>query len=243
MQNIAPPTTRRLSRQESETKAAEHGDEEGTEFWPPFYGYRLKITDTFVAAFTALLFFATLALWLSTRNLVRGADKTAERQLRAYLSIEPVSLRDFVAGRRPMVVFIVKNIGQTPAHRVRIIGDMDIFPHPLINNQPDLVIPDPNAPIPTRALHPTFTFEAEAVLGRLLTSQDVMRVYGGVHYCLYVFGIVIYEDAFGEERRTKFCCYVGGHEFARVVDQAKNQTPGVTHKIHWDFAVPHNEAT
>jgi hypothetical protein len=94
---------------------------------------------------TGILGIATWKLWRATDALVTGADKTAERQLRAYVSIEPVGLQDFVADRRPRVTFIVKNIGQTPAHRVRIVGDMDIFPHPLPNDQPDLVIPDPNA--------------------------------------------------------------------------------------------------
>jgi hypothetical protein len=52
----------------------ERSEDEGTEFWPSFHGYRLKITDTLVAAFTALLFFATIALWLATRSLVKGAE-------------------------------------------------------------------------------------------------------------------------------------------------------------------------
>jgi hypothetical protein len=96
---------------------AEHGEEEGTEFWPPFYGYRLKITDTLVAAFTALLFFATVALWLSTRNLVRGADKTSKQQLRAYLLPDKaiVPRTDLV----PTTIEInIKNFGQTPAYNV-----------------------------------------------------------------------------------------------------------------------------
>jgi hypothetical protein len=47
-----------------------HGDqaeENGTEFWPPFLGYRLKVSDTAIILFTALLFVATVALWFATR--------------------------------------------------------------------------------------------------------------------------------------------------------------------------------
>jgi hypothetical protein len=58
---------------------------EGTEFWPPIFGYRLKVTDTLVALFTALLFIATWLLWLATKKLVLGAENTAERQLRAHV--------------------------------------------------------------------------------------------------------------------------------------------------------------
>src|ERR1700733_4819113 len=72
---------------------ANDGEQEGTEFWPTIFSVRLKITDTLVALFTALLFFATLALWWATRGLVVGADETARRQLRAYISIMPARLR------------------------------------------------------------------------------------------------------------------------------------------------------
>jgi hypothetical protein len=63
----------------------QNGGKEGTEFWPPFYGYRMKVTDTLLVIFTFLLFGATIALWWSTRRLVRGAEQTARAQLRAYV--------------------------------------------------------------------------------------------------------------------------------------------------------------
>jgi hypothetical protein len=53
--------------------------EEGTEFWPPLFGYRLKITDTLLVTVTFLLFAATLALWLATRRLVKSGENTAKR--------------------------------------------------------------------------------------------------------------------------------------------------------------------
>ena len=37
---------------------------------------------------TLVLAFATVMLWLSTRDLVIDAEKTAERQLRAYLYVD-----------------------------------------------------------------------------------------------------------------------------------------------------------
>jgi hypothetical protein len=55
-----------------------------SEYWT-IAEHELKITDTLVAVFTALLFFATLLLFFATRALVLGAEKTAERQLRAYV--------------------------------------------------------------------------------------------------------------------------------------------------------------
>jgi hypothetical protein len=72
----------------------EQGGEQGTEFWPPLWGYRVKVTDSLLVAFTFLLFVATWLLWRATRNLVRGADQTAERQLRAYVLVTQVKVVD-----------------------------------------------------------------------------------------------------------------------------------------------------
>jgi hypothetical protein len=58
---------------------------QGTEFWPPLFGYRLKVTDTLLVTVTFLLFAATFALWWSTRRLVKSGENTAKRQLRAYI--------------------------------------------------------------------------------------------------------------------------------------------------------------
>jgi hypothetical protein len=96
---------------------AQRGADEGTEFWAAFLGYRLKVTDTLIAAFTALLFLATVALWLATRNLVRGAERTSEQQLRAYVYTETTPLRLDQANLG--VETLIKNSGQTPAYEVR----------------------------------------------------------------------------------------------------------------------------
>jgi hypothetical protein len=99
-----------------------NGEAQGTEFWSPILGYRLKITDTLIVAFTALLFLATLALWLSTRRLVIGAEETAKHQLRAYVLLDGGAIRTITtdAGRIMLLIDIkMKNSGQTPAYNFR----------------------------------------------------------------------------------------------------------------------------
>lgn len=44
------------------------------------------------AAFTAILGAATMGLWIATRRLVKGADRTAERQLRAYVGMLDITV-------------------------------------------------------------------------------------------------------------------------------------------------------
>ena len=87
-----------------------------------------------------LMFGATVALVIATWMLVKGADRNAERQLRAYVLVktaevvsasaggtmmlrdkdashggEPMSIQ---AGQQPMAIITYKNFGKTPAHNV-----------------------------------------------------------------------------------------------------------------------------
>jgi len=95
---------------------------DGDEYWPPLYGYRLKVTDTLLTAFTFLLFLATLALWFATRGLVRSADRNAGLQLRAYVSVQSCRVEDYVVGKPVSIVVVVRNSGQTPSHATTIVA-------------------------------------------------------------------------------------------------------------------------
>lgn len=86
----------------------------------------MKITDTLLVAFTFLLFLATLALWWSTRRLVQGADRNAERQLRAYVFVVPLSTYFLYDGENCQVTitFAMKNTGQTPAYQLTTFSEI-----------------------------------------------------------------------------------------------------------------------
>jgi hypothetical protein len=96
------------------------GEDEGTEFWSPLSGYRIKITDSLLVIFTFGLFMATLYLWRATMRLVTDAEKTAERQLRAYMTVEPGGFIAWSAGVQGRAAINAKNVGSTPAYDVTV---------------------------------------------------------------------------------------------------------------------------
>jgi hypothetical protein len=112
---------------------SKEGSEQGTEFWPPFYGYRLKVTDTLLAGITFLLFLATFALWLATRKLVRSAEKTAQRQLGAYVFVSGARIIHGITDNNILEVHVeIKNSGQTPAYKMMAVTGLhfDTYPPP-----------------------------------------------------------------------------------------------------------------
>lgn len=100
----------------------EHGSEEGSEFWPPVYGYRVKVTDSLLVLFTFLL-------WLATQALLKDARSASSKDLRAYVGIETIDFvlpnikksKDKVWDGKGAYTFHdflrprIKNYGKTPA--------------------------------------------------------------------------------------------------------------------------------
>jgi hypothetical protein len=183
------------------------GEQEGTEFWPLFFGYRLKVTDTLVAAFTALLFIATFALWWSTRRLVKGADKTAERQLRAYVLVKNITISGVVEGGTPQAEIILENSGQTPAYDVKnwvAIGFIDYPPKSMPQDDDD-----GSAAASVTILGPHGQHRMLGKLKGVFTFPDVVALNSGAR-AIHIVGGMTYRDAFGVMRRTIFNCFYGG---------------------------------
>jgi hypothetical protein len=228
----ALPTIGGPSSSRKDYTKAHEAEEQGTEFWPAFLGYRLKVTDTLVAVFTALLFFAT-------RDLVRGADDAARRQLRAYLSMTPKIFSNFVTGGFVQVEFLQRNHGHTPAFTITHIFEIAILPNPL----PDRFV----FPIPTKTVPNNHTiFPADDAKGWFygggpLTAAEVASVAARTHR-IHVWGVTTYRDAFHKERTTKFSASAGGQNFVQSQLLAQSGNFNGPH-WNWEYGTEHNQAT
>lgn len=173
-------------------------EQEGTEFWPPFHSYRLKVTDTLVAAFTALLFVATIALWWSTRRLVRGADETARKQLRAYVGIECCQVITKDLGNTFVVEVRIKNAGETPARDVHHFITAEIltpFGERLEFNPPGRNMGIvPLAPGMSHVLETPIAIGGPAGVPSIEASRRAIFTWGRVNYW----------DVFGKEQHVMF---------------------------------------
>jgi hypothetical protein len=181
----------------------QQADEEGSEFWPPVLGYRLKVTDTFVALFTAGLFVATWFLWLATKGLVKGADENAERQLRAYVYVEKTNLtfENEVWNHS----FQMKNFGQTPAHNVSVISRSEVVDW----NDGHPAIPNPTETDILGSMAPQGDFiESESTINGSATIAEL----NDQTKAIYLVGTITYSTVFGDAVcTTNFRYYAGGN--------------------------------
>jgi hypothetical protein len=183
---------------------AEEGSEHGTEFWPPLYGYRLKVTDTLLVGINVLLFLATFALWWSTRRLVRGGEQIAERQLRAYIFSDHAKVESF--DTTPVVTVTFKNSGKTPAYNVIIRARYDTAVYPL-EKKPEWPTGDSGAS--KGHIGPGVLLSYVGQPSDELTASQWAAIRCRAE-ALYIYGELTYDDAFGKPRFTKFCFMYGG---------------------------------
>jgi hypothetical protein len=171
-------------------------------------------TETIIAIATVGLFIVTTALavytallWRATGRLVKGAEDTAERQLRAYVCVEKSTGAE--AREDPMwpaFKIVVRNFGRTPAYDfVGQVGvGVDVYP-----------LASPPAPPPegvdtslrsSTILGPDCESTFMAVFRNKPDPAQVRAINEG-RAAMWVRGFFTYRDAFGKARQTT-CCLV-----------------------------------
>jgi hypothetical protein len=176
----------------SRQKAEQHEQESSPDWW--------------IISLTGLLAVATVGLWIATRDLVSGAEKTAKRQLRPYLiaKVGGMYLQEPGTGRRFTWAPEIWNTGQTPAYKVRSIVRVNMLPYPLPENVG--LAPDPTDEYKGQTtLGKGETVSIHAPAPRIFTAAEVEAVRSRAGVALYAWGTAYYEDTFGDTHYTNFC--------------------------------------
>lgn len=97
---------------------------------------------------------------------------------------------------------VLVNSGMTPAHRVRHRAQAAILPHPLPE---DFAFPLPAEPGGGPILNPREQYTFRTIVTDYVPDEEVSAIKLGSGKALYVWGVVAYEDAFGQSHLTHFC--------------------------------------
>ena len=172
---------------------------------------------------TCILGAATIKLWRATDRLVMGAANTAERQLRAYVSVKTIKMEDYrnagtmgvdgtvVPGtvHNYKIAAEIENTGQTPTRKAVVNINRGLRPTKLPD---DFDFPDgPKSEVAAIGARSTFDtldfFVSIAEVEKVIEKKQKM----------YVWGWVDYNDVFERtpRHRTEFC-------FEIVLDRVPN---------------------
>jgi hypothetical protein len=163
--------------------------------------------DWWIISLTGLLAVATAGLWKATRDLVRGSEKTAERQLRAYVTAEACNIRDAYSNTAVGVSVVIHNFGQTPAYRIARSFDTKIV-NATESSPPHLPMRPERDQQTEGSIGPGAIVLANAGLEPFTPEQRAGLGAGSMF--LFVYGEIRYTDAFGKPRWTRFRYVYGG---------------------------------
>ncbi|HEV2680918.1 MAG TPA: hypothetical protein VGV14_10500 [Rhodanobacter sp.] len=165
------------------------------------------LATIFVAIFTLTLWLASVEQARLTRKSIEAAQKSSERQLRAYVFATATKLVDYEVGKRPWVHVRVKNHGQTPAYNFRQSYRAGFQDYPLTSQIP--TTKDTSADFIN--IGPGGHVEVKIGLEEVFTVGKETLLKSGTK-AFYFLGYVEYTDAFGNDQWLEYCFYVGGDQ-------------------------------
>jgi len=151
----------------------------------------------------------------SARSAFMVAQNTAQKQSRAYLTVEPIDGAVVRVGEKLAMTVLMKNRGQTPAKHCRIVANLNVreSPHSFgqkLNEGVDISLGFKSiigslgsGGSAMHVLQPghelSVTHQGEASLAQ--RQFDLIKGGSSAVYCT---GYVTYEDTFGEGHITRF---------------------------------------
>jgi hypothetical protein len=172
----------------------------------------IAVATIFIAMFTIILGLFTVNLAGSTDSLVKSAERTAERQLRAYLSIEK-AIRVDSHSLSPEFLISFKNRGQTPAYSGKNWVDVKVGERPLTT----ILVRSDTVALDKFELTPGHEFTVHQINGEksISISTEQTTEFNDGKIAFYVFGQLDFIDAFGKARWLKFRFRYGSESVAR----------------------------
>jgi hypothetical protein len=154
-----------------------------------------------------MLFLATMGLWWATWRLVKSAETTAERQLRAYVFPDSVAMWDGTTltppqparANVPGIVLTWKNTGQTPAGNVVSWAQIAVID----SADEDTLIVPPLQNIFANHLGAGVVNNKSLWFSRALTPSEIADVAAGAKG-VYIYGRIEYSDIFKRDRFSNF---------------------------------------
>jgi hypothetical protein len=154
-------------------------------------------------------------------NTLITMQDTAQRQLRAYLVVEPRTIENFEAGMAATGHFCIRNVGQTPPHDVVMATGVEIARYPPLpafgKPSAEALMAGPNA----RRGYFANSVEVAKDAERAFSQSEIDAVIAG-RSRLYVGGRVYYKDVFNNEWYTDFLhAYYGPKTRTMIPEQCE----------------------
>jgi hypothetical protein len=161
----------------------------------------IAIFTAILTIFLARLWRSTQKLWTVTNRTLQHAEQRSQKELRAYVSVEPLGITEYAGHNLLVGRFTVRNIGKIPARDVSIYSTIGLDADP---TRTDFPIGTPR--ISPTVLQPGakmafLSHEGYPIPADQLDRNEPLKIAG----YLYVWGEVLYTDELHTMGWTSFC--------------------------------------
>jgi hypothetical protein len=196
------------------------------------------LSTVLLAIFTWRLWLSTHRLWSVTNKTLEHTEQTSKKELRAYISVEPLGINEYVGHDYLIGHFRIRNIGKLPAKNVSIYSTIRLdsdgarknFPIGRLRVSPTVLQPGAVMEFGSYAGYP--------IPADQLDSSEPLQLKG----YLYVWGEVLYTDEFNTVGWTAFCHRYPCDVFGAAEANAATAPRAHNRSIHRKFARYHEEA-
>jgi hypothetical protein len=139
----------------------------------------------------------------ATESVAALRERTAQ-QMRAYLSVVVGTgiYQDKAKNLKFQAQPLVVNAGHTPAHKVSFKAKTEVLPVPL----PDaFTFPLPVSVTGGAVVGPQQSFTLSPMVDDFSDEAEVEKIKRAEGKALFAWGIITYEDVFGQSHQTRFC--------------------------------------
>jgi hypothetical protein len=198
----------------------------------------IAIFTAVLAIFTVRLWRSTQQLWMVTNRTLQHAEQRSRKELRAYISIEPLGITEYAGHNLLVGRFKVSNIGKIPARDVSIYSTIALDADP---TRRDFAIGTPR--ISPTVLQPGaqmefVSYEGYPIPADQLDRDEPLKLAG----YLYVWGEVLYTDELKTAGWTAFCHRYPCDMFGMTKRKEAAGRGLDNRRIHPKFARYHEEA-
>jgi hypothetical protein len=155
------------------------------------------LLDTLAVIFAACAFAASA--WQGW--VARDVEK---RQLRAYMIVDPIGPKNFVANSAPSVGVRVTARGQTPAYNVSVVSSIAVLPYPASEGRRSQEEAQPKETTKT-ILGQGQWVDSTPTLSYAPNNSQLDVIKASKDYRVYTWGKVNYTDAFDQDWKNRFC--------------------------------------
>lgn len=157
-----------------------------------------------------------------SRKALDASIEASKQEQRAWITIREANIIELTPGKPPRVEIDILNTGKTPC-TLRSIFKLVVTPALDDIELSQKWLDGPGSDGPSSVVGPGISVACPCIGTSAVSEEEIARIKSGsIH--IFVFGVLVYKDAFGKEHKTRYCLFTNAGDRGRLAGYPKGNT-------------------